>query len=149
MIPMIIRNCAGGVVFKEDKVLILQNEKDEWVLPKGKIRENNLPPETAIQRVEYETGVEGKIVSSAGETAYEFFSITRHQPVCNKITWYIMESEDENFEINKEEGFKDGGFYPVEEAVNKITYSQDKSLVSLSYKRYLEFKDYENKLNFA
>lgn len=146
---MIIRDCAGGVVFRGNKVLILQNEKNEWVLPKGKIRGDNLPPETAIQRVEFEAGVDAKIVSSAGETAYEFYSITRNQSVCNKITWYIMESSDENFKINIEEGFKDGGFYPIDEAINMITYSQDKSLVSLSYKRYLEFKDYENKLNYA
>ncbi len=54
-----------------------------------------------------------------------------------------MESIDENCEINKEEGFKDGGFYPIDTAINMITYSQDKSLVSLSYKKYIEFKDYE------
>ncbi len=60
-----------------------------------------------------------------------------------------MESKDENYEINMEEGFSEGGFYPIEEAIEMITYSQDKSLVSLSYKRYLEFKDYEKKLNFA
>lgn len=142
---MIIRNCAGGVVFRDEKVLILKNEKNEWVLPKGKIKEDKLSTETAIYRVEYETGVDARIVSSAGETAYEFYSITREQPVCNKITWYIMESEDEKYEINKDEGFLDGGFYSIEEAMNMITYSQDKSLVSLSYKRYLEFKDYEKK----
>lgn len=146
---MIIRNCAGGVVFKDDKVLILKNEKNEWILPKGKIREENLPPETAIDRVEHEAGVNARIVSSAGETAYEFYSITRNQSVCNKITWYIMESEGEEFNINEEEGFSEGGFFPVEEAINMITYSQDKSLVSLSYKRYIEFKEYESKLNYA
>ncbi len=146
---MIIRNCAGGVVFKEDKVLILKNDKNEWVLPKGKIREEHLPPETAIDRVEFEAGVNARIVSSAGETAYEFYSITRNQSVCNKIIWYIMESENDDFKTNIEEGFSEGGFYPVEEAIEMITYSQDKSLVSLSYKRYLEFKDYEDKLNYA
>lgn len=147
---MIIRNCAGGVVFKDSKVFILKNDKNEWVLPKGKIRGEQLPPETAIDRVEYETGVNApKIVSSAGETAYEFYSLTRHQAVCNKIIWYIMESKDEEYSINHEEGFKEGGFYPIEKAIDMITYSQDKSLVSLAYKRYLEFKDYEEKLNYA
>lgn len=146
---MIIRNCAGGVVFRDGKVLILKNEKKEWVLPKGKIKEDGLSTETAITRVEYEAGVDAKIVSPAGDTAYEFYSITREQPVCNKITWYIMESEDENYEINRDEGFLEGGFYPIEEAIEMITYSQDKSLVSLSYKKYLEFKDYEEKLEFV
>lgn len=147
---MIIRNCAGGVVFRDNKVFILKNDKNEWVLPKGKIRGEQLPPETAIGRVEYEAGInEPKIVSSAGETAYEFYSITRKEAVCNKIIWYIMESNDEKHNINFQEGFKEGGFYPVDEAMDLITYSQDKSLVSLSYKRYLEFKEYEEKLNFA
>lgn len=146
---MIIRNCAGGVVFLDNKVLILKNEKNEWVLPKGKIKEDNLPFETALERVEYETGVNARIVSSGGETAYEFYSITRNESVCNQIIWYIMEANSETYNINKEEGFQDGGFYPVDEAIEMVTYSQDKSLVSLSYKRYLEFKDYEKKLNYA
>lgn len=143
---MIIRNCAGGIVFKDGKVFILKNHKNEWILPKGKIRNEQLPLETAIGRVEYETGLKKpKIVSSAGETAYEFYSITRNQPVCNKIIWYIMEATEENYSINKEEGFIDGGFYSLDTAIDMITYSQDKSLVNLSYKRYLEFKNFEEK----
>lgn len=140
---MIVRNCSGGVVFNEDKVLILKNDKDEWVLPKGKIRNGSLPTETAISRVKYETGVDANIVSTAGETSYEFFSLSRKQEVYNRIIWYVMESMDDNYKVNKEEGFKVGGFYPVDEAIDMVTYSQDKSLVSLSYKKYLEFKDYE------
>lgn len=146
---MIIRNCAGGVVFKDSKVFLLKNEKSEWVLPKGKIRGEQLPSETAIERVKYEAGIEAKIVSPIGDTAYEFFSITRNQPVYNKITWYIMESNDFDHSVNKEEGFQEGNFYEIDEAMELITYSQDKSLVSLSYKRYLEFKDYEKNLLYA
>ena len=140
---MIVRNCAGGVVFYGDKVLILKNDKNEWILPKGKIRNGSLPTETAISRVKYETGVNANIVSTAGETSYEFFSLSRKQEVYNKIIWYVMESIDQNYKTNREEGFKDGGFYPIDKAINMITYSQDKSLISLSYKKYLEFKDYE------
>ena len=146
---MIIRNCAGGVVFNEEKVFILKNDKNEWVLPKGKIRDEQLPPETAVYRVGYETGIDAKIVSAAGETAYEFHSVSRDRPVCNKIMWYIMESDNQDHSINIKEGFQDGGFYPVEKAINMITYSQDKSLVSLSYKRYQEFKEYQEQLDYA
>ena len=32
---MLYRNCAGGVVFFKDQVLLLKNDKGEWVLPKG------------------------------------------------------------------------------------------------------------------
>lgn len=146
---MIVRNCAGGVVFNEDKVLILKNDKNQWVLPKGKIRSGLLPTETAINRVEYEAGSEANIVSTAGETSYEFFSLSRKQEVYNKIIWYVMEADNDNFKVNEEEGFKDGGFYNVDKAIDMITHNQDKSLVSLSYKKYLAFKDDELKEVFA
>ena len=140
---MIVRNCAGGVVFHEDKIFILKNEKDEWVLPKGKIRNSSLPTDTATARVKYETGVDARIVSTAGETSYEFFSLTRKQEVYNKIIWYVMEALSDDYLVNEEEGFQDGGFYPIEDAINMITYNQDKALASLSYKKYLEFKKFE------
>lgn len=146
---MIVRNCAGGVVFNGDKVLILKNDKDQWVLPKGKIRSGFLPTETAINRVKHEAGADASIISTAGETSYEFFSLSRKQAVCNIIIWYIMESLSDHYSINKEEGFKDGGFYPVEQAIDMITHSQDKSLVSLSYKKYLALKESKNKQIYA
>ncbi len=54
-----------------------------------------------------------------------------------------MEALNDNYLVNEKEGFKDGGFYPVEDAINMITYNQDKALASLSYKKYLEFKEFE------
>jgi 8-oxo-dGTP pyrophosphatase MutT (NUDIX family) len=135
---MLVRNCAGGVVFLGDKVFLLKNEKGEWVLPKGVIHNGDIANEVALQRVKEETGIMAEIVSSAGRTNYEFFSVTRQKPVCNKITWYIMKSQDENYSINKEENFTDGGFFPIDDAIGRVTYSQDKSLLNLSFKRFQE-----------
>ncbi len=147
---MIVRNCAGGVVFREDKVFILKNDKEQWVLPKGKIRNGLLPTETAISRVELETGVKANIVSTAGETSYEFFSLSREQPVYNMVTWYIMEAQDDKFKVNKEEGFRDGGFFSVEKAIEMISHNQDKSLVNLSYKKYIDLKaDFDTNRAYA
>ena len=133
---MIFRNCSGGVVFYANQVFILKNEKNEWVLPKGKIRNNESDRDFALKRVKEETGVNAEIISPAGETSYEFYSISRKQPVCNQITWYIMKAKDKEYNINKELGFKEGGFFTIDEALDLITYSQDKSIVNLSYKKY-------------
>lgn len=138
---MLTRVCSGGVVFYEDKVLILKNEKSEWVLPKGVIRPGRLAQEVAIERVKVEAGVNARIVSCVGETCYEFYSVTRQRPVCNQITWFLMESCNESCTPSTEQGFSDCGFYPIEEALEKVTYSQDKSLVRMSYKRYLNYKE--------
>lgn len=135
---MLVRNCAGGVVFSGDKVFLLKNEKGEWVLPKGVIRSGDLSNEVAVKRVKEEAGIAAEIVSAAGRTNYEFFSVTRKRPVCNKITWYIMKSHNESYEINKEENFTGGGFFKIEEAIGLITYSQDKSLLNLSFQKLKE-----------
>ncbi|MBS3995655.1 MAG: NUDIX hydrolase [Alkaliphilus sp.] len=135
---MLFRNCAGGVVFYEDKILILKNEKNEWVLPKGVIRNGSLSRDVALNRVKEEAGVDAEIISSVGETCYEFFSLTRQKPVCNEITWYLMKAPEEKFELKTELGFKEVGFFHIDEALEKITYNQDRSLVSLSFKKYKE-----------
>ncbi len=137
---MLVRNCAGGVVFHGDKVFLLMNEKGEWVLPKGAIKNGDLTAEVALKRVKEEGGVDAQIVSSAGNTSYEFFSVTRQKPVCNKITWYLMKASDPNYKISKDEDFQDGGFFDINDAMEKITYSQDKSLVNLCFKKYKELQ---------
>lgn len=135
---MLVRNCAGGVVFFEDKVFLIKNEKNEWTLPKGVVKGNIPSSEIALKRVKEETGLEVNIVSNAGRTSYEFFSITRQRPVCNKITWYIMKAPSEKYNLEITPKIVDGGFYTIEDAIDKITYSQDKSVVSLSYKKFKE-----------
>jgi len=137
---MLIRNCAGGIVFDGEKVFLLKNEKDEWVLPKGVIRNGDLPYIVAENRVKVEAGISADIVSSAGQTNYEFFSFTRNKPVCNRITWYIMKALNNNYDISKEEGFIDGGYFTIEDALDRITYSQDKALVRLSFEKFKELQ---------
>lgn len=135
---MLVRNCAGGVVFCGNKVFLLKNEKGEWVFPKGIVRRGELPNEVALARVKDEGSIEAEIISTAGHTNYEFFSVTRQKPVCNKITWYIMKSNNLYYKINDLEKFTDAGYFDIEEAMKLVTYSQDKSLLNLSYRMYKE-----------
>lgn len=140
---MLTRICAGGVVFYDDRVFIIKNDKGEWVLPKGIVRGNQLARDVAIQRVKVEGGIEAEVISPAGETSYEFYSVSRKMPVCNKIDWFIMEASDDSIAVNKEEGFQDGGFFTLDEVMEKITYSQDKSLVRLAFRKYSALRQYK------
>ena len=121
---MIVRRCSGGVVFYANKVLLVENDRGEWTLPKGKIVGDGLPHESAIQRVKLETGVDARILYIAGDTIYEFFSRSRNQRVCNAIMWYVRR----------------GGFYTGSEALEMLTHSTEKSLVDVSYKKYKNYK---------
>ncbi len=135
---MLVRNCSGGIVFCGDKVLILQNDKHEWIFPKGVIRSQAQPEEVALSRVQVEAGVEARIIASAGRTNYEFYSLTRQRPVCNKITWYIMSTDKEEAVPNPAQDFISAEFIDVDAALERVTYSQDKSLLMLSFQKYKE-----------
>ncbi len=134
---MIVRNCSGGVVFCGGRVFLLKNDKDEWVLPKGAIRGGRTRREVALWRVKDEGGVEARILTAAGDTTYEFYSQTRRQPVCNRVHWYVMEADTARFTPNKEQGFTEGGYFRLEEALQRVTYTQDRQLVKKAYDIYV------------
>ncbi len=133
---MLFRKCAGGVVFQGEQVFLLKNDKGEWVLPKGVVRGAVSQSDVALDRVRAETGVDATILEAVGETSYEFYSNTRHAPVCNRIMWYTMHADAPKFRIAYDQGFTDGGWFPVSRALDMITYTQDKSLLRLAHEKY-------------
>lgn len=135
---MVIRNCAGGLVFYSDKVLLILNDKHEWSFPKGVVPQGGSVKAAATSRVLAETGIEARVLAPAGKTSYEFYSITRRKPVHNNISWFVMSSESSETVPDRENGIMDSCFVPVEEALDKITYSQDKSLLMTAYQKYKE-----------
>ena len=82
---MIVRNCAGGIVFCGDKVLMLLNDKHEWAFPKGVVRAGQKLTDIAVKRIKIEAGVDASIVAPCGKTKYEFFSVTR------RMLWMTVE----------------------------------------------------------
>ena len=49
-----------------------------------------------------------------------------------------MLADSEDYKIGEPEKFQDAGFFTVEEAMEKITYSQDRSLLHVSYLKFKE-----------
>lgn len=136
---MILRRCAGGIVFYANKVLIVKNDKGEWTIPKGKISENDIASEVAPQKVKDEVEVDAKVLDMAGDTMYEFYSKTRHQKVCNAIMWYIMESDNTEYNINDED-ITEAGFFKVKDALDMLAHNKEKSLVEISYRKFKDLK---------
>lgn len=136
---MLFRECAGGIVFNDDKVFLIRNEKGEWVFPKGVIKQGKTSAGVALDRVKIEAGIDAEILSAVGETNYEFYSITRNAPVCNRIVWFLMKANGDEFKINEEDGkIVEGGYYNIIDAFDKVTYSQDKSLLNIAYRKLKE-----------
>lgn len=140
---MLFRNCAGGIVFYQNKVMLLKNDKGEWVLPKGAVREGDSRREVAQSRVLLEAGVDARVVGVAGETSYEFYSSTRKKPVSNQVQWYIMTAHKPLCVPSSREGFVDGGFFDHDDALTRVTYTQDRSLLAQAYQIYQQLTQTE------
>ena len=137
---MIVRNCAGGVVFSGDKVLLVCNDKHEWGFPKGVIRSSDKSKLSDIvsKRIKEETGITATVLAPCGKTNYEYYSITRNKPVHNNISWFVMSAQEGSIVITPETGTVGAKFENVEKALSRITYSQDKALLMMAYQKYRE-----------
>ena len=132
----VMRNCAGGAVFFGSELFLLKNDKNEWVLPKGVIRDKQRPRDVALARVADETGLSARILAPAGDTRYEFFSQSRKKSVCNRIQWFAMVADSRSFRIAFEQGFLDGDFYPLDKALALISHEQDAAIVRKAWEIY-------------
>ena len=112
---MLQQNYAGGIVFYKNKVLIVQNEKREWTLPKAVRREDIGGEAVAAQCVFEDTGIEAKVLSFVGTTSYEFYSLSRNCPVRNHIYWYAMISKSLDA-ARRSAGYRSTIFLPIEQA---------------------------------
>ena len=136
-----IRSCAGGVVFSGNDVFLLMSDRGEWVMPKGVIRNHNRSNDVALWRVEDEAGIHAEIIGIAGNTRYDFFSETRGKEVSNRIQWFTMVAADHEYHVSYEQGFLNGGYYPVDRAMEMLSYEGDRDILRNAcqiYQKYCE-----------
>lgn len=117
---------------------MLENDKHEWIFPKGVVRPGQKHTEVAVDRIRIETGIEARILAPCGKTSYEFYSVTRRKPVHNNVSWFVMAALSSEIHVDESEGFLDARFVKIEQALDMVTYSQDKSLLMVAYQRYKE-----------
>ena len=132
----LVRNCAGGIVFCHDKVFLLKSDKNEWLMPKGVIRDGNHSNEIALWRVEDEGGIQAEIIGVAGNTCYRFFSETRQRDVINRIQWFAMRAENEDFTVSFDQGFLDGKYFPIADARERLTHDMDREVLDRAVEIY-------------
>lgn len=87
-----IVRAAGGVVFKEDKMLLIFR-RGKWDLPKGKLDDNESSRVAALREVEEETGVVATLENRIC-TTWHTYTLNGNR-ILKKTKWYRMTCQND------------------------------------------------------
>ncbi len=113
---------SGGVVFFENRVLILQYKDGTWTFPKGHLEAGETEQTAAVREVLEEAGVSAEILERLGETRY-----TNNRGEAREVHWFTMSAKSEAIKL--EDTFMNGGFYALERAKELLSFSEDRNLL--------------------
>lgn len=114
---------AGGVVINDEgAVLLLRYRRGGWTFPKGHIDEGEREEDAAVREVREEAGIRARILGRLSATRY-----TNNRGVPREIHWFLMRAQ--SHEASLEELFDAGGFYPPDQALQLLSYPEDRALL--------------------
>jgi len=106
---------AGGVVIHNGEFLLLKKFSNDWVLPKGRLENNETIELAAIREVQEESGISAKIEKYLGFVKYDY-QHNDGEKVKKTVHYFYMEPEDLNLIPQREEGFVEAIFLPYDKA---------------------------------
>lgn len=121
---------AGGVVVFGNAILLLRKYNGDWVLPKGKVEENEDISRAATREVLEEGGVKANIVKYLGKINYTFRNTRDEEEIVNKtVHWFLMETRTMDCVPQKQEGFIDAVFVHKNRAAELAKYEDEKKII--------------------
>jgi 8-oxo-dGTP pyrophosphatase MutT (NUDIX family) len=121
---------AGGIVVRDNKILMLKKKNGDWVLPKGRIEKGETLEETALREVKEETNVEAEIYDYIGVTTYSFSNYWTHYELVEKsVSWYLMRYIKCELKPLRKEGFVEAKFVDLEEVLMIAKYEDEKKII--------------------
>lgn len=133
---------CGGVVIHRGKILLLykniHNRYEGWVLPKGTVEKGESHEETALREVKEEAGVNAEIIKFVGTSNYSFSVYDDN--VNKEVHWYLMVSDSYESKPQREEFFRDSGYYKYHEAYHLLKFQNEKNILEKAYSMYQKMK---------
>lgn len=142
---MIEATSCGGVVIFRGKILLLyksyKHKYEGWVLPKGTVEIGESYKETALREVREEAGAVCEIVKYVDKSHYTFE--VSEGMVSKDVHWYLMQADSFYSKPQREEYFKDSGFYKYHEAYHLLKFANERKILERAYAEYQQLRKYK------
>lgn len=130
---------AGGIVFRRDEkgaveILLIQDAKDRWTIPKGHIEEGETAQQTAKREIGEEAGLKQvDMLGWLGKIHFRYRRIDRLVLMTTQI--YLVRAMGDTDDIQKEEWMNGIQWFKFHDALDAIEYEDIGKLMLLAMKR--------------
>jgi ADP-ribose pyrophosphatase YjhB (NUDIX family) len=130
---------SGGVVFRRTKegkveILLIQDAKNRWTIPKGHVEEGEEPRQTAEREIREETGLQDmEVLYWLGKVNFRYRR--SHTLVLMTMHIYLVEGKGDTDKLEGEDWLTDIKWMPSAEAVDKIAYDDIGKLILVGMKK--------------
>ena len=130
---------AGGIVYRRTKkgdieILLIQDAKDRWTIPKGHIEQGETAQETAKREIGEEAGLNDvDVLAWLGKIHFRYRRIDKLVLMTTQI--YLVRANGDTNAIQKEEWMNGIKWFPFHDALDAIEYEDIGKLMLLAMKK--------------
>ena len=130
---------AGGIVFrrnaeKQVEILLIQDAKDRWTIPKGHIEDGETAQQTALREIGEEAGLhDTEALGWLGKIHFRYRRIDKLVLMTTQI--YLVRAKGDTNAIQKEEWMNGIKWFAFHDALDVIEYEDIGKLMLLAMKR--------------
>lgn len=130
---------SGGIIFRRDEnngveILLIQDGKDRWTIPKGHIEEGETAQETTRREIGEEAGLhEVDLLGWLGKIHFRYRRVDKLVLMTTQI--YLVRAKGDTNDIQKEEWMHDIRWFKFHKALDIIEYDDIGKLMLLAMKR--------------
>ena len=136
---------SGGIIFRRNKksgeleILLIQDAKNRWTIPKGHVEPNEDPKDTAAREINEETGLqEMKVMNWLGKVHFRYRR--NHTLVLMTMHIYLVQGQGNTDRLHPEDWLNDIQWLPATKAVDLIAYEDIGKLMLAGMKKIREAK---------